>query len=189
MQSWFCSCAWYLLMAGVLFGYHLIIVSGIWHQYSWAWDGFVLTPDISLQLGYCFDIILLLSLVSDANFNVYLLLFNLLFFHFLLAQHVHYYQKFNERACITLLIPYLHWKWYPKIFNIKYICKNEKQWYYTQPKLGLGYFAVKNMLCVAGCCCHDITMNLQCQNHHKICIMCVKTVTCEHPFHPQLFQL
>ena len=40
----------------------------------------MLVPDISLQLGYCFDIILLLSLVSDADINVYLLLFNLLFF-------------------------------------------------------------------------------------------------------------
>ena len=62
-QSWFCSCTWYLLAAGVLFGYHLIIVSGIWCWYSWASVGFVLAPDISLWLGYCFDI---MSLVSDA---------------------------------------------------------------------------------------------------------------------------
>ena len=38
--------------------------------------------DISFWLGYCFDIILLLSLVSDADINVYLPLFNLLFFTF-----------------------------------------------------------------------------------------------------------
>ena len=65
VKSWFCSCGWYLLLAGVLFWYHLI-VCGIWCQYSWIWVGFVLMPDISSQLGYCFDIILL-SLVSDAN--------------------------------------------------------------------------------------------------------------------------
>ena len=88
--SWFCAHTWYLLVAGVLFWYN---VSSIWCWYIWAWVGFVLMPDISLQLGYCFDIILLLSLVSDANINVYLPLFNLLFFSlFLLAQHVHYYQ-------------------------------------------------------------------------------------------------
>ena len=75
--SWFCACTWYLLAAGVLFWYN---ICGIWCQYSWAWVGFVLVPDISSWLGYCFDIILLLSLVSDASIIVYLPLFNLLFF-------------------------------------------------------------------------------------------------------------
>ena len=51
-------------------------------SFTWVRVGFVRAPDISLQLGYCLDIILLLSLVSDANINVYLSLFNLLFFHF-----------------------------------------------------------------------------------------------------------
>ena len=32
--SWFCAHAWYLLAAGVLFRYNLIIVSGIWCQYQ-----------------------------------------------------------------------------------------------------------------------------------------------------------
>ena len=47
--SWFCAHAWYLLMAGVLFWYHLIIVFGIWCQYQCLFTTFQ-SPLFSLFL-------------------------------------------------------------------------------------------------------------------------------------------
>ena len=68
----------------------------------------MLVPDISSQLSYCFDIILLLSLVSDADINVYFTTIQSPLFFSLFYWHNMYIIISNERACITWLIPYLH---------------------------------------------------------------------------------
>ena len=90
--SWFCACTWYLLAAGVLFWYN---VSGILMPIQLSPSWFCACTWYLLAAGVLFWYhLILLFLVSDANINVYLPLFNLLFFFyfFLLAQHIHYYQ-------------------------------------------------------------------------------------------------
>ena len=89
--SRFCAHTWYLLVAGVLFWYN---VSGIWCQYSWAWVGFVLMPDISLQLGYCFDIICLW----------YLMLISIFIYHYSISSFFHFFYWHNTYIIISNLM-------------------------------------------------------------------------------------
>ena len=152
-------------------------------SFTWVRVGFVLVPDISLWLGYCFDISLLSLFICcwfwlqytwfgyQLIVSVYLLLI-LAWIHLILI----------SAYCLCLSVADFGLNTLDFDISLLYLVSNAETDDYelvlcsctvtTSLLLHRIFpeFRCENVLCVAGCCRHDIAANLQHQNRGKFAL-------------------